>query len=55
MLKINTIGPVEMSFAHPDMIGWRGGPIVSDSRPSVAPQITPFPMGLVGLCPGGTK
>jgi hypothetical protein len=29
------------------MIGWRAGVIVSDSDQSVAPQITPFPMGRI--------
>ncbi len=29
------------------MIGWREEAIVSDSGPSVAPQITPFPTGRI--------
>jgi hypothetical protein len=29
------------------MIGWREEAIVSDSAPSVAPQITPFPTGRI--------
>jgi hypothetical protein len=33
--------------AAADMIGWREGAIVSDSGPSVAPQITPFPTGRI--------